>query len=161
LPASDAPYRPAHLMPDRDATRSPAGADALPVAFDRVRSRLTLTPVEPSITVWVTDTLYDGVAISLAVEPTSDGDVPTLPVLVFQSPTGASATCTWNAPPPGRAATTLSVTASRDGTRATLSAPNAADAACDVPLGSLAVGIRAGSSPVTLGEFELSRLLLE
>jgi hypothetical protein len=161
LSAFDAPFRPAHLVPDRDVTRAAAGGDAPAVAFERVGNQLTLAPVEPSVTVWVTDTLYDGVALSLAVEPTSDGSVPALPVLVFQSPAGATSTCAWNAPPLDSASTTVTVTASRHDTRVTLSAPNAADAACDVPPGPLALGIRAGSAAVTLGEFQLSRLFFE
>jgi hypothetical protein len=161
LSSFDAPFRPAHLMPDRDATRPTSSADAPPVAFERTGSRLTLTPVEPSVTVWVTDTLYDGVAISLGVEPTSDGSVPALPVLVFQSPKGATGTCAWNTPPAAGASAVVTVTASRNGGHATLSAPNVADATCDVPPGSLAIGIRADSAAVTLTELELSRLLLE
>ncbi|HSU38004.1 MAG TPA: hypothetical protein VLJ38_00520, partial [Polyangiaceae bacterium] len=157
----DTPFRPAHLVPDRDATRPPSGSNSPPVAFERVGSRLTLTPVEPSVTIWATDTLYDGVALSLEVEPPSDGSAPALPLLVFQSPTGATATCAWNPPPLGAASTPITVTASRNDTRATLSAPDVADTTCDVPPGSLAVGTRAGSGTVTLGELELSRLLLE
>ncbi len=161
LSSFDAPFRPAHLMPDRDATRPTSNADAPPVAFERTSNRLTLTPVEPSVTVWATDTLYDGVAVSLGVEPTSDGSVPALPVLVFQSPTGATGTCSWNAPPTGGASAVITVTASRHDRHATLSAPNVADATCDVPPGPLAIGIRADSAVVTLAELELSRLFLE
>ena len=158
LRSDDAPFRPAHLVPDRDATRVPTGADTPPVAFDPMSSALTL--VDPIVTMWVADTLYDSVTLSLDIEP-SDGSVPALPVLVFQTPMGATASCVWSAPPPNPTSMPVTITAKRDGTRTTLSEPNGADSTCAVPSGPLAVGIRAGSAAVTLGKFELARSLLE
>jgi hypothetical protein len=155
-------FRPAHLVPDRDPSASHAAGDDPAVVFEQGNGRLTLRPAAPVVTLWVTDTLYDAIAISIAVDPASDAPTPALPALSFGNATGATADCTW----PDLAAsnstgTSVTITAQRTHTRVTLSAPGVADSTCEVPDGPLAVGLHAASAATTLRSLDVTRLLLE
>jgi hypothetical protein len=154
------PFRPAHLVPDRDPRRSTTSDGEPAVVFHAGPGSLTLSPADPSVTVWAADTLYDGATISIAVEPPDAAAPATLPAVVFASVTGALAVCAWN-PVESAITTPITITASRANSRVTLSAPNAPDATCEVPTGPLAIGVRAGDAPTTLGDLSIARLLLE
>jgi hypothetical protein len=165
LSSLDAPYRPAHLVPDRDPRLSRAtdanDPDTPAVVFDRMQTSVTLAPVAPPVTLWVTDTLYDDVAISIEIQPAADGSVPALPLVAFaSSTTGDSVACAWS-PLHAAIASSVTLTATRHGTRIELAAQGTDPATCDAPAGPLAVGVRAGAGTTTLSELFLARLLLE
>lgn len=165
LLASDpsAPFRPEHLVPDRDPRLSLATAEdgSNTPAVRYARPKLTLAPAVPPVTLWAADTLYEDVTVSLQIDAPSGGAVPALPLLTLASDTtGESVACAW--PPfPAGAAQPFAVTATRRGETVTLVTPGADATTCSAPAGSLAVGVRAGSAATTLSDFELARLLLE
>jgi hypothetical protein len=161
LARGDAPFRPAHLVPDRDPSASTSLDGKPPVIFNHeFNGVLELGPTSPVVTLWAADTTYDSVSLTLEIEAPSDGSSPALPAVTFGSARGASAVCAWSATAtPLPAPVTL--TATRHGTHVTLSAPGLADTTCDVPDGPLALGVRAGSARTTLGKFDVTRLLLE
>jgi hypothetical protein len=168
LLASDpnAPFRPEHLVPDRDPRVSRAtGADgsAVPaVAYVRsTKPTLTLAPAVPPVTLWAADTLYGDVLISLKIEAPADGGAPSLPLLVLASnTTGESVACAWPAAG-AEASTPVTLTATRRGDTVTLVTPAATTTTCGAPAGSVALGVRASAGVTTLSDFELARLLLE
>jgi hypothetical protein len=159
----DSPYRPAHLVPDR-VPEAVGGMEPL-VAYARTPSvdapgapphpTLTLRPAEPPITLWVTDTLYDDVSVSLKVELASDTAAVVSPVLVFAgNESDAVGTCSWTLP---EGAESASLTATRDGALVTLSAPDVADATCTVSTGRVALGVRAGTEMTRLSSLRVER----
>ncbi|HTQ07710.1 MAG TPA: hypothetical protein VMI54_27825 [Polyangiaceae bacterium] len=165
LLASDpsAPFRPQHLVPDRDPrlsqTTAPDGSSPPAVAYDH--GELSLAPATPPVTLWAADTLYDDVLVSLAVEPAADGSVPVPPLLTFASNTAdESVACAWPAPLATDTAS-LALTAARHDGVVTLTTPGVDPVTCAAPAGSVAVGVTAGGAPVTLSEFALARSLLE
>jgi hypothetical protein len=165
LLASDpnAPFRPEHLVPDRDPRLSQATADdgSSTPAVAYARPKLTLAPALPPVTLWAADTLYGDVLVSLQIDGPRDGAVPALPLLTLASDTtGESVACAWPAFPAG-ASLPFAITATRRGETVTLLTPGAEAATCAVPAGSVAVGVRASTAVTTLSDFELARLLLE
>ncbi len=161
-----APFRPEHLVPDRDPRLARAAADdgsSTPaVTYTRsTKPRLTLAPAVPPVTLWDADTLYSDVLVSLQIDASSTGAVPALPLLTLASDTtGESVTCAWPAFA-GGASPPFAVTATRRGETVTLVTRGAETATCTAPAGSVAVGVRAGAAVTTLSDFELVRLLLE
>lgn len=159
---ASAPFRPAHLVPDRDPRLSRAtgavGAETAAVVYDRAGPSLTLAPAVPPVTLWAADTLYDDVLVSLALAPSAGGPLPLL--TLASNTTGESVACAWPAPPAG-SPSELTLSATRQGTTVTLETPGSDPATCTAPGGPVAVGVRTGAAPATLSDFTLERLLLE
>jgi hypothetical protein len=161
--AAGAPFRPEHLVPDRDPRLSHASAadGSNTPAVTYARNELTLAPAVPPVTLWAADTLYADVLVSLQIEAPAGDGVPALPLLALASATtGESVACPWPEPP-ATAGAPLALTATRRGETVTLVTAGGAPVTCSAPAGSVALGVRAGSGVTTLSDFELSRLLLE
>ncbi len=100
-------------------------------------------------------------AASACVAPNDESDLArVLPALAFGTSVVGDADCPWPTPSPSSLQTgQLVLEAVRQGTRVTLSVAGAAGTtACEVTLGPLAVGVRAGQAETTLTSFRIERL---
>jgi hypothetical protein len=144
-------YYPPELAPDRPVPVDPSSAVSVPHLFATDPSAsgafesLTLTPPalgEPALTVWITDTLYEDVTLTLSLSSRDESELgPAAPALRFGSSlVGSAGNCAWP-PPAADEFGNATVSAVRRGTRVTLRASSSIE--CEVAAGPLAIGLRA------------------
>jgi hypothetical protein len=133
-------FRPLHLAPDRPVPVDRSSTATVPRLYDGV---LTLSPSE--LTVWVTDTTYADVTITLTLARASD-DTFAAPAIAFGGTLlGTLDACPWPAlPEPSDDGTRIALSVVRRGTRVRLY--GASPSECEVGSGALSVGFRAPST---------------
>jgi hypothetical protein len=137
VPLNEDPQRPVHLSPDRPPPQTPG----LPMALFTAQ-RLILEKREPgvsAVSVYVTDTRYDDVAVT--VEFSTAGP----PVVLFGAYEVGGRDCAWPTDPASP------LVAVRRGTEVTATDDAGATARCTgVPSGMLTIGARAGETSSTI-----------
>jgi hypothetical protein len=145
--------RPLHLVPDRNTLTPLLRGEAPAAHFERT---LTLLPAVPNVSVWVSDTRYEDVSVTLDLTPEPEQQ-PTPPPLILLGNTalGADAGCVWpdlpSAPPSPLRAQLL-----RLGTEVELSLAGVTRR-CSVPAGALPLGFRAGSAVTRVRSIAITR----
>jgi hypothetical protein len=146
-------FRPLHLVPDRNTLTPLRRGEAPAVAFD---GTLTLHPPTTPVSVWVTDTRYADVTVTLDLTPEGDEPVGPPPVILLGNTLlGAEPECAW--PALGSASPSpLLAELIRRGTDVELRLAGHSRH-CSVPAGSLALGFRAGSAATRVRSIAIVR----
>jgi hypothetical protein len=145
--------RPLHLVPDRNTLTPLLRGEAPAAYFER---SLTLLPAVPNVSIWVSDTRYEDVSVTLDLTPESEQQ-PTPPPLILLGNTvlGADAGCVWpdlpSAPP-----SPLRAQLRRLGTEVELTFAGITRR-CSVPAGALPLGFRAGSTATRVRSIAITR----
>jgi hypothetical protein len=145
--------RPLHLVPDRNTLTPLLRGEAPAAHFERA---LTLLPAVPNVSVWVSDTRYEDVSVTLDLTPEPEQQ-PTPPPLILLGNTalGADADCVWP-DPPSAPPSPLRAELLRRGTEVELSLAGVTRR-CSVPAGALPLGFRAGSAAARVRSIAITR----
>jgi len=145
--------RPLHLVPDRNTLTPLRRGEAPAVEFDRT---LALLPAATPVTLWVSDTRYEDVSVTLDLTPEADAAaLPPPAILLGNTALGADAVCSWPELPSEPPAALLAQLV-RTGTVAELRLGGIVHR-CTVPAGALALGFRAGDTASRVRSIAITR----
>jgi hypothetical protein len=133
--------RPLHLVPDRNTLTPLLRGEEPAVQFDRA---LTLRPAATPVSVWVSDTRYEDVSVTLDLTPEAEQEPAALPLILLGNlAMGATDGCAWPDLPTAPSSPLLAQLLRR-GSEVELTLGGVTQR-CSVPAGALALGFRAGS----------------